>query len=158
MCCFCREGLLVGQHIPAFLGEDGVHRNPAENNQCFKKSNCHTDFSLHRELAMSLISSRVYTGMVCRAWTRRSCMARTTPARGTSCSGWCGQRPGTCCACRAAALMPPTACSAASGRPGTASPPAPPTSRSSSRSSSSRTPGQRTALPTGQYEAMSGIL
>lgn len=52
----------------------------------------------------------------------------------------------TCCACRGAALMPRTACSAALRRPGTASPPAPLTSRNSSLSSSCPTPGQRAEL------------
>ena len=54
--------------------------------------------------------------------------------------------PYTCCACRVAALMPRTACSAALRRPGTASPPALLTLRNSSLSSSCLTPGQRTQL------------
>ena len=34
-------------------------------------------------LFISLYSRIVLTGVKCRAWMRRSCTARTTPARGT---------------------------------------------------------------------------
>ncbi len=77
----------------------------------------------------------------CRAWIRRSCTGRTTRARAMSCSGWCARRRGTCCGCRAVASTLPTASSAPSKKPGTASPPPLPMSRSSSQSSSCPTPG-----------------
>ena len=63
--------------------------------------------------------------LVFRGQIPPSCTAHTTPARGTSCTGWCEQRQAICCACRMAGLMWQIACSTAFQTLGTVSPATP---------------------------------